>query len=375
MKLALKITPQRSAQYANMTEKLAAPELLASPLASSIRGVEPVTLAGLPYLLVTLDEGDMSYESGRTDASDTDEASWRIAPHTVVDILARLGATSEAYEYFERIGELTGPFLRPLDPHFEPFVPIEMAEARRYKGKTNELFTRVLINAALFAGAYRWQITGRLRILDPLAGGGTTLFLALAAGYDVFGIERDRQDVESTALFIRQYLNGMGISYKERDERGRRAGRRYQFEIGRRGAKPGKGETRSLVLVHGDTIRANVHLLEVPGGPRMHAIVADLPYGIQHYGEISALLAEALPAWQRLLLPGGSLALSWNATHIERDAMMQCIEQYTRLRLCNEPPYTQFAHTVDRVIKKRDIIVAVADEMSVKGDHKGASIP
>ena len=341
MKIALKITPQRSTQYSNMTQKLAAPELLASPLAPSIRDIESVTLAGQPYLLLTLEDG--------SDKSNTGYSA-------IGAILARLGATSEAYEYFEQIGSLTGPFLRPLDRPFEPFVPIEMAEARRYKGKTNELFTQVLINTAIFAGAFREQLTGRLRILDPLAGGGTTLFLALACGYDAFGIEQSRQDVESTALFVRQYLNSEHIPYKERDERGRRAGRRYQFEIGKKGEK---GETRSLVLAHGDTAQADAHLLEVPGGPHMHAIVADLPYGIQHFGEISDLLARALPRWQRLLLPGGSLALAWNATHIERAAMEQCIEQYSSLRSCCEPPYTQFVHTVDRVIKKRDIIVAV----------------
>ena len=58
MKLALKITPQRSTQYASMTEKLAAPELLASPLASAIQRVEPITLAGQNYLLVMLDVAD-----------------------------------------------------------------------------------------------------------------------------------------------------------------------------------------------------------------------------------------------------------------------------------------------------------------------------
>src|SRR5258708_13545016 len=40
--------------------------------------------------------------------------------------------------------------------------------------------------------------TTLFRSLDPLAGGGTTLFLALAAGYDAFGIEQQRRDVETT---------------------------------------------------------------------------------------------------------------------------------------------------------------------------------
>jgi len=74
MKLALKITPQRSTQYANMAEVLAAPELLASPVGPAIQEIAPVTLAGQSYLLVTLDD--------------------LLSSSTVMPILSRLGATS-----------------------------------------------------------------------------------------------------------------------------------------------------------------------------------------------------------------------------------------------------------------------------------------
>jgi hypothetical protein len=333
MKIALKITPQRSTQYANMADVLAAPELLASPLGSAVQDISPVTLAGQAYLLATLDD--------------------TLSPDAIMPILSRLGATSEVYEYFDQLGDVPGPLLRPMEPQFTPFIPIEMAEVRRYKGKTNELFTQVLLNIALFAGAYAQQFTDRLRILDPLAGGGTTLFLALASGHDAFGIELERQDIETTAVFIRQYLHSEHIPFKELDEHGRRAGRRFQFEIGH------KKETRVLVLAHGDTQAASLHMQEVPGGPRMHAIVGDLPYGIQHFGEVAALLQKALPVWEQMLLPGGTLALAWNATRIERANMVALVEQSAHLKVRNDPPYTQLVHTVDRVIKKRDIVVAV----------------
>jgi SAM-dependent methyltransferase len=230
---------------------------------------------------------------------------------------------------------------------------MEMAEARRYRGKTNEIFTRVLLNVALFAGEYRTRYHDRLRVLDPLCGGGTTLFLALASGYDAFGIELQRQDVDTTAVFVRQYLDGERIRYKEIDERGRRVGRRHQFEVGE------KGHTRQLVLVHGDTIEAQGHMRDVVGGPRVHAIVGDLPYGIQHFGEIAALLSKALPVWENLLLPGGTIALAWNATRIERAEMVGLLELHTHLQVRNAPPYTDFAHAVDRVIKQRDLVVGV----------------
>jgi len=296
--------------------------------------VTPIKLAGQDYLLVTVDDTFPAFADQ-------------------LKILTRMGATSEVYEYFEQIGAVQGPLLRPLEPEFTPFVPLEMAEARRYKGKTNEVFTRVLLNTAIFAGNYGTRCAERLRILDPLAGGGTTLFLALAAGYDAFGVELERQDVETTAIFVRQYLASEGIPYKEVDERSRRAGRRYQFEIG------WKGNTRILVLAHGDTCEADIHMREVVGGPRMHAVVGDLPYGIQHFSEISALLSKALPVWERMLLPGGTLALAWNATRIERTAMATLLEHSTHLQVRNDPPYTCFVHAVDRVIKKRDIVIGV----------------
>lgn len=335
MKLALKITPQRSTQYAHLAASLAAPELLASPLHAMIHEVQPITLAGQSYLLVTIDD---------TCLSDS----------LTVNILYRLGTISEVYEYLEHIGDVSGPLLRPVEPVFTSFVPLEMAEVRRYKGKTNEIFTRVLLNVALFAGNYaESSSTQRLRVLDPLAGGGTMLFVALVCGYDAFGIELERQDVETTAVFVRQYLEGEHIRFKEIDERGRKAGRRYQFEIGP------KGDTRHLVLTHGDCSAANLHLREVAGGPHVHTIVGDLPYGIQHFGEIAHLLTHSLPIWEQMLLPGGTIALAWNATRIKRAEMVELIQKHTQLQVRNDPPYTQFEHTVDRVIKRRDIIVAV----------------
>lgn len=353
MKCVLKITPQRSTQYANMAKTLAIPELLASPFGSAVADMQLITLGGQGYIQVEIKAGQ-------------DEAA---SLASLATVLPRLGATSAGFEYFVDLPGVTGPLLRPLEPDFTPFVPLEMAEVRRYKGKTNELFTRVMLNLAIFAGAYRHKFTGRLRVLDPLAGGGTTLFLALAAGYDAFGIEQNRQDVETTEVFVRQYFHSMSIAYKEIDEKGRKAGRRAIFEVGRKGE-----EQRHLVLVHGETARAVQHLQEVPGGPHVHAIVGDLPYGIQHESEITSLLHTALPIWERLLLPGGTLALAWNATHVARAALVQFVEAHTSLCVRHDLPYTRLEHTVDRVIKRRDILLAVKAMEHTPGPSDSCSL-
>ncbi len=334
MQIALRVAPQHSTQYADMAARLAEPELLASPAGDWIDTVERARLGGQDYLVATL-----------TAAADVGH---------VVALLARLGATSEAFEYLHGAGEVPGPLLRPLERAFEPFVPLEMAEARRYKGKTSEVFTHVLLNLALFGGAFRDRLGERLRILDPLAGGGTTLFCALAAGYDAFGIELVRRNVETTAVFVKEFCRELRIPCREtRDRKGRR---RYRFEIG-----GPRDDRRWLFLIEGDTCAADEHLRDVPGGAHVHSVVGDLPYGIKHAGEAGALIAAALPAWESVLLPGGTVALAWNATRIPRTALVEAIASVPGLRVLDVPPYSQLGHAVDRVIRRRDVVVAVKD--------------
>ena len=262
MQLALKIRPQQSTQYGQLTEQLAAAEVRASPAGRALGN-----------------SGRSATPAGRTSSPTLDGP---LAP--LVPLLSRLACVSELFEL------LDGPLLRPLDPDFRPLVPVEMAEARRYKGKTSDVFSHVLLNLALFAGAFAGRCTDRLRVLDPLCGGGTTCFLALAHGHDALGIDRARSDVESTARFAAAYFKEERIPFKEVKER-TAAGPRWRFEAGPR------DDQRLLVLMAGDAREAAAHLHGVPGGARVHAIAGDLPYGIQHDGEVTALLREALPAW------------------------------------------------------------------------------
>ncbi len=324
MRIALQIAPQHSAQYAEMAARLAAPELLASPAGRHLEAVEHARLGGVAYLLASF-------------AEETTLGS-------LLPVLSRLGATSSAFEL------LDGPLLRPLEPAFRPHLPLELAEARRYKGKTSEVFTRVLLNLALFAGAFSDRLDGRLRVLDPLAGGGTTLFLALAAGYDAFGIEQEKRAVETTVAFVRAYCREQRLSFQELRETGQR---RYRLELGPR------DDRRLLVLVQGESRSADTLLREVPGGARFHAIAADLPYGIQHDGAARTLVAEAVAAWERTLIPGGALALAWDATRLSRARLRSALEGSSSLAVREDGPYAQLEHRVDRVIKRRDVLVAV----------------
>ena len=325
MRIALQVAPQHSTQYADMTARLAAPELLASPAGRHVASVEQARLAGQAYVIATLD-----------DEATLDE---------LMPVLSRLGATRGVFELLE------GPLLRPIEPAFLPHVPLEMAEARRYKGKTSEVFSRVLLNLALFAGSFADRLETRLRVLDPLAGGGTTLFLALAAGHDAFGIEQGKRDVETTVAFVREYCREERLSIQQVHDR---AKKRFRLEVGLR-----RDDRRLLVLAQGETRTADALLEDVPGGARFHAIAADLPYGIQHDGAARALVAEAIGAWERTLLPGGAVALAWDATRLPRESLRAAVEGHSSLVARDDGPYAELEHRVDRVIKRRDVLVAV----------------
>ena len=320
------IAPQRSTQYSSLACTLAPHELLLSPLGGAIADLRPIRL------------GDQDYLRFELPAPPDDRARRE---------LGLLACTSAFFLLYEELGGRPGPFLQPLETHTAPALPAELLMARRYRGKTNELFTLFLCNAARFSSAFAGQPWNSLRVFDPLAGGGTTLFAGLVLGAEVAGVENQRGDVESTATFLSEFLREAGVRFDLKEERLRKLGHRWAFTIA--GVPP-----RRCLLAHGDAIQS----AELLAGFRPHLIVTDLPYGIQHQGPLGELLTAGLPAWAGLLAEGGSLAFSWDATRFPRREMVALVESASPLRVRNDPPYDRLGHRVDRVIKQRDVLVA-----------------
>jgi hypothetical protein len=328
--LVAQVAPQRSTQYAAVATALAPHELMLSPLGQLISELDSVKLGDQAYLRFNL--------PAPPDVGQCRELGW-------------LALTSGFFIYYDQIGQHPGPLLRPLETHVPTALPQDLLMARRYRGKTNELFTQFLCNVARYSSAYADRAWDTLRVFDPLAGGGTSLFAGLVLGADVAGVESEHGDVESTATFLGEYLREQGVHYDLRQERLRKLGHRWSFTI--RKATPESAPQRCL-LAHGDTARSQ----ELIAGFTPHLIVTDLPYGIQHQGPLVALLTAGLPAWAGLLAEGGALAFSWDATRFPRSEMIALVGTIDKLQVLNEPPYDRLAHRVDRVIKQRDVLVA-----------------
>lgn len=325
--IAAQVAPQRSTQYSALADALAPHELRLSPLGGAMSPIETRQLGGQVYLQFEM-------------PSDLDDQQRRE--------LGMLAMTHAFFTVYEQVGDHAGPFLRPLDTRFEPRLPPDLVTTRRYRGKTNELFTHFLCNVARFSSEFAHCPWEQLRVFDPLAGGGTTLFTALVLGADAAGVEKSAKDAQTTAAYLRRFTRERGIACQVKEERLKKLGRRWWFRIG-------KENPQQAVLANGDTAQS----AELTAGlKKPHLIVADLPYGIQHFGALVDLLAGALPVWTSLLLPGGAMALAWESTRFPRAEMVALVERDGRLAVFNDAPYTLLAHRVDRVIKQRDVIVA-----------------
>lgn len=326
MSLLVALAPSANRVYAGSAPTLVAAEL--QIMLGADVAVQPVMVAGVPYLEL-----------------DADDAA----------TLAALGRLSAFHAAYERVGDLLRPILVTRPDQFED----DLVTIPKYTGKTNEQFTRLLVNVTV--AALRRPADGPLSLLDPLSGRGTTLSTGLTLGYDVAGVEVEAKAVEAYAAFLKTYLRRKRVKHTVAvnpvRRQGRSLGRRLDAEI----TPPGGGRALTLSVFTGDT-RQSAALY---GKRRFDAVVSDAPYGVVHGSAASGLrersaaglLADALPVWAGQLKVGGALGLAWNSLGLTRERLT-AIAVEAGLQPMAEGPYRQLAHRVDASIH-RDVLVAV----------------
>jgi SAM-dependent methyltransferase len=339
---ALLILPAANRVYAEAAAGLIQAELAAfgdAVLGGALPAAEVTRRGSVPYL---------EFETGGLSADAT-------------RFLANL---SGIYALFEVTGS---GLLRPLDlPRLDRYDD-DLITIQKYQGKTNEQFTKLLLNVTLMASAFAGQMTTRqLSVLDPLCGRGTTLNQALMYGYDAAGLDRDQQDYEAYTTFMKTWLQRKRIKHKVsydgpvRRER-KVAGRRLQASLAASPEEFKAGRTQQLDVVCADTIRAG----EFFRPASFDVLVTDAPYGVQHGSRTAAagltrrpqdLLAAAVPVWVRLMRPGGALGIAWN-TLVAPRAEATAILAAAGLEPAESEPYLHLRHRVDQAIV-RDIVVA-----------------
>jgi SAM-dependent methyltransferase len=326
---ALLIAPSTNRVYAEAAIRLTRAELVIFGHA---------TLSRPPSELAEVSLGGVRYLTFQADLTGTD--------------LRYLSNVSSAYALFHLIEpDLLRPVgLSPLARFDDDLITIP-----KYAGKTNEQFTKLLLNVTVLASGR--DLLGPVTVLDPLCGRGTTLNQALMYGYQAIGIEVDGKDVDAYATFLRTWLQRKRIKHRTQLNPVRRDGK----HVARRFAAAVADQ--ELTVFHADTTDARQFL----GARCADVIVTDAPYGVAHGSRAGgvlarsplALLRAAVPVWARLLRPGGAIGLSWN-THLAKRAEAGEILRDAGFTVVEEPGYLGLEHRVDQAIT-RDVIVARLD--------------
>lgn len=278
---------------------------------------------------------------------------------------AVLGNLSALYALFERVdGDLRPVQVRSLDCYDDDLVSI-----LKYPGKTNEQFTRLLLNVTLLSSRFATQLPERrFRVLDPLCGRGTTLNVALLCGFDACGIDTDARDVEAYATFIQRWLKDKRLKHEASFGPVRRdrsvIAKRLDVTLAPTKEAFKAGDVQRLEVLAADTIRAADFIKP----ESIDLVVTDAPYGVQHGSRGAAgvlarspldLLASAAPVWATLLRSGGALGLSWN-TRVAPRADAVSVLRDAGLNVNEGGVYDNLEHRVDQSIV-RDVLVAVKD--------------
>ena len=322
--------PSANRVYAGEAASLSAAELeVTAPFA---KDCAPSTIAGVGYL---------SFNAGQL--SETE--------------LAVLARQSTSFAFFESNDSL----LRPLQLPNTDALDDDLVTIPKYQGKTNEQFTRLLLNVTL--AAVTRAAHGARQVLDPMAGRGTTLSTALLLGHDAFGVEVDKKSFDQMAAFYTTWLRRKRIKHQLATtpvrREGKSIGKRFDATINTAAAK------LQLTAFTGDTLSS----AKLFGKKKFDAIVTDAPYGVVHGSESrhsgagrsrertpAELLRRAIPIWSGQLMRGGAIGISWNTLGLAREDLAAMLTQ-AGLQVATGGPWHQFAHRVDSSIR-RDLIVA-----------------
>jgi len=337
--------PGHNRVYFKESAKLAVAELMIAcgRFENRCQNIAWLTLANVPYL---------SFETATP--MSTDE----------LRILSKLSFIFALYEQTERNDEV---LLVPVA--FDPadYVDPMISNLLKYSGKTNELFTKMMINIALLSSGYDYD--QGIQLLDPVAGKGTTLYEGAVYGFDVAGIEVNKNAVHEACVFFKKFLEKGRYKHESSIMKGSYKEASVAFDIhvfeyaATKEAFKDAQARKKLKYVHGDTTYANRYFKR----ESVHLIVGDLPYGIVHGNrpkdkKLSPsrsslnLLAECLPEWHKVLKKDGVLVLSWNKFVMSKKDLIQILND-NDFWVFSDDPYNDFEHRVDQSIK-RDVVVA-----------------
>ena len=215
--------------------------------------------------------------------------------------------------FVQGVFELIDDHLTPINQTADFALHPDFIWGEKYRGKTNETLTQLLINLCLAEHPLAQTL------VDPMCGRATTLLWGMRYGLKTAGIEQDPQamiDIQRglkkwTKLHRTKHKLDQGWVHKN-NKHG--IGKFLDFSA----------EDASMRVVTGDT----TDIRSLLQNRKFDILATDIPYGIQHLGGKNTrspleTLRAAAPSWVASLKAGGVAAIAFNSYLPKRDALAQ----------------------------------------------------
>lgn len=224
--------------------------------------------------------------------------------------------------FVQGIYEVKDDWLRPLPVDTEFLLHDDFVFGSKYKGKTNERLTQMLINVGLSHTQIFPNQTPKL--LDPMCGRGTTLMWAMRYGLNAFGVEQETNALNDFRTSLKKWSK---LNHQK-----------HKIQEGTLGSGPKKqqapflefqAEEHTARLAIGDSRQADV----LYPNEKFDLIISDIPYGVQHFtteGTRNPLyvLDQSIEAWSKVLKQKGTIVLAFNSKHPKREQIVAAFEQH-----------------------------------------------
>jgi DNA modification methylase len=215
--------------------------------------------------------------------------------------------------------------------------------ASKFKGKTNERFTQLMLNIGLST----LENKNDIKVLDPMCGRATTLLWAMRYGLNAKGVEIDPRALMDINQIVKKWSKVCEInSHCKEGSVGKKTktgvGKFLEFHC----------QQNNLKVITGDSTECTKLL----SSEKFDLLISDIPYGVQHRtngGSKNPLetLDLCLKEWKKCLKPNGSIVIGYNSNNPKRNDFIDTAKKYNLIALSTTLPHRMSESIV------RDILI------------------
>lgn len=263
------------------------------------------------------------------------------------DCLPALARLSCVYGIFEQ----KNAQLLPLAVTTDFDLNEDFVFGSKFKGKTNETLTQMLINVGL--ASIEYDDISKVKLLDPMCGRATTLLWGMRYGINGKGIEQESKALADIEQNVKKWCKVHKQKHHFKNGFvGGSSGKQSKSKQGKNKFIDFTANDATMRIITGDAVDT-ASLLKAD---KFDLIISDIPYGIQHFTTSKtrnplAVLEECAQGWNEVLKKKGVIVLAFNSYIPKRAELIAAFARHNLEALTFSAPHRMSESIV------RDVVV------------------